>query len=38
MWRENESTESIVAIIPGLSIAIPVGTHFNFATMAMHHS
>jgi mannose-6-phosphate isomerase-like protein (cupin superfamily) len=29
-WRKTEGHEEIVAIRPGLSIAIPVGTHFQF--------
>jgi mannose-6-phosphate isomerase-like protein (cupin superfamily) len=30
LWRKNETAEDVVAIIPGLSISIPVGTHFQF--------
>jgi mannose-6-phosphate isomerase-like protein (cupin superfamily) len=30
LWRKNNETEEIVQIIPGLSISIPVGTHFQF--------
>jgi mannose-6-phosphate isomerase-like protein (cupin superfamily) len=30
LWRKNETTEEIVQIIPGLSVSIPIGTHFQF--------
>jgi mannose-6-phosphate isomerase-like protein (cupin superfamily) len=30
VWRKNEKAEEIVKITPGLSISIPVGTHFQF--------
>ncbi len=30
LWRKNEKAEEIVQIHPGLSISIPVGTHFQF--------
>jgi mannose-6-phosphate isomerase-like protein (cupin superfamily) len=30
LWRKNENAEEIVNIIPGLSISIPAGTHFQF--------
>ena len=30
LWRKNEQAEEIVQIRPGLSISIPVGTHFQF--------
>jgi mannose-6-phosphate isomerase-like protein (cupin superfamily) len=30
IWRKNEMAEEIVYIFPGLSISIPVGTHFQF--------
>jgi mannose-6-phosphate isomerase-like protein (cupin superfamily) len=30
LWRRNEIAEEITPIIPGLSISIPVGTHFQF--------
>ena len=30
LWRKNELAEEIVQIHPGLSISIPVGTHFQF--------
>lgn len=30
MWRKNDEAEEIVQIYPGLSISIPVGTHFQF--------
>ncbi len=30
LWRRNETAEEIVQIIPGLSISIPIGTHFQF--------
>jgi mannose-6-phosphate isomerase-like protein (cupin superfamily) len=30
VWRKNETTEEIVEIISGLSISIPIGTHFQF--------
>jgi mannose-6-phosphate isomerase-like protein (cupin superfamily) len=30
IWRKNEKAEEIIQITPGLSISIPVGTHFQF--------
>ena len=30
MWRQLDSLEEIVEVGPGLSIAIPVGAHFQF--------
>jgi mannose-6-phosphate isomerase-like protein (cupin superfamily) len=30
LWRKNEKSEEIVEIRPGLSISIPIGTHFQF--------
>lgn len=30
MWRALEDEESIVDIVPGLSLTIPRGTHFQF--------
>ena len=30
LWRKNELAEEIVQIRPGLSISIPIGTHFQF--------
>jgi mannose-6-phosphate isomerase-like protein (cupin superfamily) len=30
LWRKNEEAEEIVQIHPGLSVSIPVGTHFQF--------
>jgi mannose-6-phosphate isomerase-like protein (cupin superfamily) len=30
LWRRNENAEEITQIVPGLSISIPVGTHFQF--------
>jgi mannose-6-phosphate isomerase-like protein (cupin superfamily) len=30
LWRKNETAEEIVDILPGHSISIPVGTHFQF--------
>ena len=29
-WRKNSEAEEVVHIHPGLSISIPVGTHFQF--------
>ena len=29
-WRKNNEAEEIIKILPGLSISIPVGTHFQF--------
>jgi mannose-6-phosphate isomerase-like protein (cupin superfamily) len=31
-WRKNETTEETVHVHPGVSIAIPVGTHFQFSS------
>ncbi|CAN5135649.1 hypothetical protein BH10PSE9_BH10PSE9_05300 [soil metagenome] len=33
MWRRNESGEETVAVHPGVSIAIPVGTAFQFRAL-----
>lgn len=30
MWRKDETGESTVEVRPGLSLDIPVGTHFQF--------
>jgi mannose-6-phosphate isomerase-like protein (cupin superfamily) len=30
MWRKDSKAEEIVKICPGLSISIPIGTHFQF--------
>ncbi len=30
LWRKNNEAEEIVQIHPGLSISIPIGTHFQF--------
>jgi mannose-6-phosphate isomerase-like protein (cupin superfamily) len=30
LWRKNNEAEEIVKIHPGLSISIPIGTHFQF--------
>ena len=30
LWRKNEKAQEIVEIHPGLSISIPIGTHFQF--------
>ena len=30
LWRKNDMAEAIVEITPGLSISIPIGTHFQF--------
>lgn len=30
LWRKNETAEEIVQIRPGVSISIPIGTHFQF--------
>lgn len=30
MWRKLGGSESVVAVEPGVSISIPVGTHFQF--------
>jgi mannose-6-phosphate isomerase-like protein (cupin superfamily) len=30
LWRKNDKAEEIVQIHPGLSISIPIGTHFQF--------
>ena len=29
-WRKNETAEETVDVYPGVSISIPVGTHFQF--------
>jgi mannose-6-phosphate isomerase-like protein (cupin superfamily) len=30
LWRKNDEAEETVKIHPGLSISIPIGTHFQF--------
>ena len=30
MWRKNDSAEEVIDVHPGVSISIPVGTHFQF--------
>jgi mannose-6-phosphate isomerase-like protein (cupin superfamily) len=30
LWRKNENAEEIIQIHPGVSISIPIGTHFQF--------
>jgi mannose-6-phosphate isomerase-like protein (cupin superfamily) len=30
LWRKNDVAEEIIEILPGLSISIPIGTHFQF--------
>jgi mannose-6-phosphate isomerase-like protein (cupin superfamily) len=30
LWRKNNEAEEIIKIHPGLSISIPIGTHFQF--------
>lgn len=30
MWRRNDGVESVVRLAPGVSLAIPVGTSFQF--------
>lgn len=30
MWRRHEDTEEITEVAPGVSITIPIGTHFQF--------
>jgi mannose-6-phosphate isomerase-like protein (cupin superfamily) len=30
MWRKQDAKESVVALIPGVSLSIPVGTYFQF--------
>jgi mannose-6-phosphate isomerase-like protein (cupin superfamily) len=34
MWRRNEAGELVVALHPGLSLSIPVGTAFQFRAAA----
>ena len=34
LWRKNETAEEIVQIHPGVSISIPIGTHFQFRNNA----
>jgi mannose-6-phosphate isomerase-like protein (cupin superfamily) len=29
-WRKNETAEETIKVHPGISISIPVGTHFQF--------
>ncbi len=30
MWRRLNDREQIVALVPGVSVSLPVGTHFQF--------
>jgi mannose-6-phosphate isomerase-like protein (cupin superfamily) len=30
MWRKQDEREEIIALVPGLCLSIPVGTHFQF--------
>jgi mannose-6-phosphate isomerase-like protein (cupin superfamily) len=30
MWRKNETAEETIDVFPGVSISIPIGTHFQF--------
>jgi mannose-6-phosphate isomerase-like protein (cupin superfamily) len=32
LWRKNETAEEVIDVHPGVSISIPVGTHFQFRT------
>jgi mannose-6-phosphate isomerase-like protein (cupin superfamily) len=34
MWRKQGDHSAVVAVGPGLSITIPVGTHFQFRTLS----
>jgi len=33
VWRRSESAESVVDVVPGLSLTIETGTHFQFRNM-----
>jgi mannose-6-phosphate isomerase-like protein (cupin superfamily) len=33
MWRKNAQSEEVTALHPGLSLSIPVGTHFQFRSL-----
>jgi mannose-6-phosphate isomerase-like protein (cupin superfamily) len=33
MWRKQEGRASIVDVFPGLSLTIPLGTHFQFRAL-----
>jgi mannose-6-phosphate isomerase-like protein (cupin superfamily) len=33
MWRKAGDVESVVAVEPGVCIAIPLGTHFQFRSL-----
>jgi mannose-6-phosphate isomerase-like protein (cupin superfamily) len=35
LWRKNNEAEEIIKIHPGLSISIPIGTHFQFRNDGM---
>jgi mannose-6-phosphate isomerase-like protein (cupin superfamily) len=37
LWRKNNEAEEIVQIHPGLSISIPIGTHFQFRNDGMEN-
>lgn len=30
MWRKTNGDETVTVLVPGLSLSIPVGTHFQF--------
>lgn len=34
MWRKQGGREEIVALVPGMCLSIPLGTHFQFRALA----
>lgn len=34
MWRRQDGREEVVALLPGVCLTIPVGTHFQFRASA----
>lgn len=33
MWRRQDGREEIVPLVPGVSVTIPLGTHFQFRSL-----
>lgn len=34
IWRKSENEESVIPLVPGLCVNIPVGAHFQFRNSA----
>jgi mannose-6-phosphate isomerase-like protein (cupin superfamily) len=33
VWRRHDDREAVIAFVPGVSLTIPLGTHFQFRTV-----